>query len=151
MNNIERRHPGELAFSRVCWDDSKELQMIIGLGTDIVETGRMKDLLDRHGLAFMRRILTHSETICAGERRDPVPFISGRWAAKEAISKALGCGIGKDCAWTDIEVLPDASGKPRATLSGKAQEMARKLGAKKVHLSISHERGHALATAILES
>lgn len=125
--------------------------MIKGVGTDIVETGRIKDLLDRHGQAFMRRILTHSETICAGERRDPVPFISGRWAAKEAISKALGCGIGGACGWTDMEVLPDANGKPHAALSGKARELASEMGVKHIHLSISHERGHAMATAILES
>ena len=125
--------------------------MIKGVGTDMVETGRIKDLLDRHGSTFMRRILTHSETICAGERRDPVPFIAGRWAAKEAISKALGCGIGKDCAWIDMEILPDASGKPHATLSGRASETASSSGVKRIHLSISHERGHAIATAILES
>lgn len=125
--------------------------MIIGVGTDIVETGRIKDLLDRHGSSFTNRVLTHSETICASERRDPVPFIAGRWAAKEAISKALGCGIGSQCAWMDIEIMPDPTGKPRAVLSGKAKDTADSLGVKRIHLSISHERGHALANAILES
>jgi holo-[acyl-carrier protein] synthase len=124
--------------------------MIKGVGTDLVETSRIKDLLDRHGSNFIRRILTHSESLCASERRDPVPFIAGRWAAKEAISKALGCGIGVDCAWTDMEILPDNSGRPQAKLSGKGAETASKLGAKRIHLSISHERGHAIATAILE-
>jgi len=125
--------------------------MIVGLGTDIVETGRIKDLIDRHGSSFTRKILTHSELICSGERRDPVPFISGRWAAKEAIAKALGCGIGTDCPWTDMEVMPDANGRPHAKLFGKALETAKRLGGKHIHLSISHERGHAVATAILES
>jgi len=125
--------------------------MIAGVGTDIVETDRMRELLKRHGEAFMRRILTDAEIKEASSRRDPVPFISGRWAAKEAISKALGCGIGQHCAWTDLEITPDGKGKPEAVLSGSAKETADGLGVKKVMLSISHERGHAVATALLES
>ncbi len=125
--------------------------MIVGVGTDIVETDRMRELLKRHGEAFMKRILTEAEIKEASSRRDPVPFISGRWAAKEAISKALGCGIGQDCSWTDLEIIPDGNGKPQAAISGGAKATASKLGVKSVHLSISHERGHAVATAILES
>lgn len=125
--------------------------MVIGVGTDIVEIGRMRSLLERHGSSFVNRVLTARETQEASLRRDRVPFISGRWAAKEAISKALGCGIGQRCGWIDIEILPDANGKPSAILSGAALETASSLGVGSIHLSISHERGHAVATAILES
>ena len=83
--------------------------MIYGIGNDVLEIGRMKKLLTgRYAEAFMNRILTPAERRLAAERgKRMTEFVSGRFAAKEAVSKAFGCGIGRVMSFTDIEVLPD--------------------------------------------
>ncbi len=124
--------------------------MIIGVGTDIVEIKRIRrsiELLPR----FVCRILTAFELSAAAEKGENFHiFLAGRWAAKEAISKALGCGIGAKCSWQDIEILNDASGRPQVRFSGAAAATFGELGGKNIHLSISHEHSYACAVAILE-
>lgn len=126
--------------------------MIIGLGTDIVECSRIAGMLDRHGDIFLERIFTSAEiTAAENKKAAKTEFISGRWAAKEAAAKALGCGFGEHCAWLDIEVISDEkTGKPMMRFSGAAFKTALSLGVRKIHVSISHESSFASATVILE-
>ncbi len=126
--------------------------MILGLGTDIARISRIEEILDKHRDSFIRRVFTEAEISSAPDPGLPSysTHLAGRWAAKEAISKALACGIGADCSWTDIEILSEASGKPLAKLSGKALETATKLGFSYLHISISHENEYAVAVALIE-
>ncbi|MDM5280021.1 holo-ACP synthase [Paenibacillus silvae] len=128
--------------------------MIYGIGNDILEIGRMRKLLsDRHGEAFMKRILTPAERDIAAYRgKRMAEFVSGRFAAKEAVSKAFGCGIGAVMSFTDIEVLPDASGRPVASLTSEAWERLQLPYDKQyeIHLSITHQTELAAAFAIVE-
>ena len=121
--------------------------MIRGLGTDIVNIGRIAKAAVRPG--FVERVLTPTER-AAAENAPSAEFIAGRWAAKEAFSKALGCGISGDCSFQDVEIIDDESGAPHLTCSGNAAARMLKLGAGAVWVSISHERDYATATVILE-
>ncbi|MCF6093763.1 holo-ACP synthase [Microaerobacter geothermalis] len=124
--------------------------MIIGIGIDLVEISRIKKIIENQG-RFIYRIFTPREIALFpsnGLRR--IEYISGRFAAKEAFSKAAGTGIGRRCSWKDIEIIPDDSGKPYLWLS---QEMIQKLSftsRMKIHLSISHGKQYAIAQVILE-
>jgi len=121
---------------------------IIGIGTDIVEVGRIAAVLARHE-SFNSLLLTAKEIVLAVKKGNPVTFYAGRWAAKEACAKALGCGIGAHCNFTDIEILNDVSGKPQITLTGAGKAALEELGGKRIMLSISHERHYAVATVII--
>ncbi len=125
--------------------------MIAGLGTDIVSIARIRELLINQGEFFLQRIFTADELLTADSKRDPAEFYASRWAAKEAASKALGCGIGRSCRFKDICVCNGQSGRPSLSFSGAGAETARALQVKAIHVSLSHEREHAMATVILES
>ena len=122
--------------------------MIIGIGTDILEIQRLQDAIERNE-QFLCRILTPEERMY-GENRGAAAlfYYAGRWAAKEAVSKMLGTGIGKDCSWQDISVRNHPSGEPEVILTGKALEKAGKMGIRKIFLSISHEKHYCVATVI---
>lgn len=122
---------------------------ITGLGTDIVEVARVEKLLKEYGDDFCRRICSADELALAAAKGCRATFFAGRWAAKEAAAKALGCGIGKDCALTDISVINDSCGKPELHFSGAAAETAAKCGVSTAKISISHESAYAVATVIL--
>jgi holo-[acyl-carrier protein] synthase len=128
--------------------------MIIGIGLDVVELARIDQLLAGPGKhKFIARVLTERE-IENWERLGPrraLEYISGRFAAKEAVVKAIGCGIGAIVGFKDIEVLPDELGKPVCTLS---EASIRRLGWEgftyNLHVAITHERSVAAATALIE-
>ena len=122
--------------------------MVIGLGNDITECERIQQILTKHGDLFPDHFLTSREK---EESSGRLSYYAGRWAAKEAVAKALGCGIGGNCALTDLEILNDPQGKPEVTLYGAAKATADRLKVSRIHLSISHERQYAMATALLES
>jgi len=124
--------------------------VIAGLGTDIVEIGRIVRMLEKFGDAFRERICTPSELVEGGRRRHASTYYAGRWAVKEAVAKALGCGIGENCAFTDIELGNNPSGAPFLKLSGKAAEYAAQRGGGKFHVSLSHEATYATAVVIWE-
>jgi holo-[acyl-carrier protein] synthase len=107
-------------------------------------------MLERFGDSFLERVFTEKERAEANVRRDPSEYYAGRWAAKEAASKALGCGIGESCGWKDLQILNGSAGQPCLTLSGKALETAHNMGVDNIHLSVSHEREYACSTVILE-
>ena len=123
----------------------------MNIGTDIVEISRIAEALERHGEQFKKRLLTEAEIALASTRKDAVTFYAGRWAAKEACAKALGCGIGAECALTDVEILNDAENAPYLLLHGAAEKRAEKLGVKHIYVSISHEKEYAVAFVILEN
>ena len=125
--------------------------MIVGIGTDMVEIARITAMIERYGDAARRRFCTGRELLEARERGDSPLFFAGRWAAKEAVSKALGCGIGKDCIWQDINISNTSQGNPELTLTGRTAAKAAALQARYFHISISHEREYACAMIILES
>ncbi len=121
---------------------------IIGHGIDLVELDRIRHVLERHEERFLERVLTPDERASAARFADPVPFVAGRFAAKEAILKVIGTGWRGEIAWGDMEVLPDAMGKPVVTLRGETARLADKLGIRRVLLSITHTRTQAAASAL---
>lgn len=121
---------------------------IRGHGIDLVECKRVAAVYQRHGDRFLERILTSAEREQVMRFRNPVQFIAGRWAAKEAILKVIGTGWRGQILWTDMEILPDDLGKPIVTLSGETARRATALGIAQIHLSITHTREHASASAI---
>ncbi|MCM3129470.1 holo-ACP synthase [Paenibacillus provencensis] len=128
--------------------------MIYGIGNDVLETERVVRIMKGdHSSRFLSRVLTEEERAVLGSRmQSEVQYVSGRFAAKEAISKAFGCGIGELLGFQDIEILPNELGKPTVTISGAAWKRLGLGGepAYMVHLSISHQPSVAAAFAIVE-
>lgn len=125
--------------------------MILGIGTDLVHISRIKSVLDRQGDCFARRILDPDEfAIFQGysAENQRTSFLAKRFAAKEALSKALKTGIGK-VSWQHINVSNDALGAPEINLSDEALRVYREMGATSVQLSLSDERDLALAFVVL--
>jgi holo-[acyl-carrier protein] synthase len=122
--------------------------MDIRHGIDLVECARIAEVTQRHGRRFLNRVLTDAEQACAKRFKDATPFISGRWAGKEAVLKMLGTGWRGNIAWRDIEVLPDEKGQPIVTLHDECARIAAELGIKTIRLSISHTDRQAMASAI---
>jgi holo-[acyl-carrier protein] synthase len=121
---------------------------ILGLGIDLVEVARIEQSIARHGERFLRRIFTAGEIAYCGTMKEPAPFYAARFAAKEAVSKALGTGIGAACGWLEIEVRRKATGEPFIVLHGAASETAQRLGIGTVLLSLSHTGQSAIAQAM---
>ena len=125
--------------------------MIIGIGIDTIEVERLQKSLDQYGDRFLEHVFTTAEIAAAPPGLGRAGHFAARWAAKEAASKALGTGIGTQCAWKDLEILKEPSGKPNLQVSGTAAETARKQGIVRFHLSYSHERATACAIVIAEA
>ena len=123
---------------------------ILGLGTDLVEIARLAKAVERTGQAFLEKVYAPAE-LEAAPAKEPrrTEYLAGRWAAKEALAKALGTGITEKCRLNEICVLNDPNGRPVMTLSGSARETAGALGVRRILLSISHERTYATATVLL--
>ncbi|MBN2449102.1 MAG: holo-ACP synthase [Lentisphaeria bacterium] len=125
--------------------------MIVGIGTDIIETDRMRLAIQRHGERFLHYIFTPAEIERAPDAPARDSYFAARWAVKEAVAKALGTGIGAECAWTDIDVTRGNAGEPLVQLQGAAAETARRRRIQRIHVSLSHERNLAAATAVAET
>ena len=122
---------------------------IVGHGIDIVETARIRKLVDEHGAHFLDRVFTPSEqAYCAMNPKRYFEHLAGRFAAKEAVLKVLGTGWRGGIAWTDMEILNEPSGQPRLSLKDESLTIANELGITQWHLSISHIETHATASAI---
>jgi holo-[acyl-carrier protein] synthase len=117
-------------------------------GIDLVESGRIARMIERHGQRFLDRVLTPAEQARARRFRNSTPFVAGRWAAKEAILKMIGTGWRDGISWTDMEILPDELGQPLVTLTGETARIAAGLGIRSVLLSITHTKENAAASAI---
>ncbi|MBI2298895.1 MAG: holo-ACP synthase [Armatimonadetes bacterium] len=124
--------------------------MIVGLGVDIVSIERIARMYRRHGERCFRHLLTPAETAAMPAGPRAVQRLAGRFAAKEAVMKALGTGVSAGVTFTQIEILNDPAGAPRLTLHGAAAERSRALGGSRWHVSISHSDEFAVAEAILE-
>jgi holo-[acyl-carrier protein] synthase len=121
--------------------------MVIGIGTDIAHIERIKNL----GPEALSRILTEREVeYCNRYQSAPHERAAGRFAAKEAILKALGTGVSQGIAWRQIEILPDPLGAPEVTLRGAALARLGALGATRCRVSISHQGEYAVAFALLD-
>ncbi len=125
--------------------------MIVGTGVDIVETGRIRQALERHGLRFAKRLYTPDEISYCEKFKNKAERYAARFAAKEAALKALGTGWSGGVRWLDVEVTHRPSGKPELVLSGRAGQLARQLGVTRAEVSISHADQYVVAQVIFES
>ena len=123
---------------------------MIALGTDILEIERITAVVERLGERFVQRILTPAERAEYAASHHGVRLLAKRFAAKEAVAKALGTGIGRGVSWQDIEVQHDAFGAPRVVLSGGAAEVARHRGGTTVLLLLADEQAYVVAFAALQ-
>jgi holo-[acyl-carrier protein] synthase len=123
---------------------------IVGVGTDIIECLRIAQMIERHGELFITRVYTDHEIAYCSARKAATQHYAGRWAAKEAVLKALGTGWRRGISWRDIEVRNHPSGAPTIALRGGAREVLERAGIQRIHLSISHCRSHAIACAVAE-
>lgn len=124
---------------------------IIGIGTDIVECLRIAKMIERHGELFLGRVYTSHEIEYCSSRKAATQHYAGRWAAKEAVLKALGTGWSGGIRWKDVEVRTEFSGKPVVHIEGVAQQVCQQQGIDRVLLSVSHCRSHATAYAVAVS
>jgi len=124
--------------------------MIFGIGTDIVQVSRMEDGLTRHGLRFAQRILSGAEFGEFEQSNCQGAFLAKRFAAKEAMVKALGTGFRNGISMTHISVSHDVIGKPVLELSGVAEQIAGDKGITSMHISIADEKKYAVAYVVLE-
>jgi len=125
---------------------------IVGIGTDMVSIARIRAIWERFGVAFARRILTSTELEKFSLARDPVAFLAKRYAAKEAVAKALGTGFRpQGVLLTDIGVLNDVLGRPYLQFTGQTAVEMEQRGVVESHLSLSDEREFALAFVVLVS
>lgn len=121
---------------------------ILGIGTDIVECLRIAQMIERHGDLFINRVYTPHEIQYCSARKAALQHYSGRWAAKEAVLKAIGTGWIKGISWRDVEVQNEVGGKPIIRLGGGAREACERRRIGEIQISISHCRSHATAYAI---
>jgi len=118
--------------------------MLVSSGVDIVEVERIDHAIIRHGQRFFQRLYTSNELVDSGGR---TPALAARFAAKEAVAKALGTGIG-DVGWKEIEIIKGPHKEPMLHLSGRAEDIARELRITTWSISLSHTHKHAVAVAI---
>ncbi len=124
------------------------MKRVIACGIDIIEIARVREVFERFGARFLRRVYGEWECERAAGRRDPGPFLAGRFAAKEAVLKVLGCGLFAGVPLDAIEIRAEESGAPYCLLTGPAREKAAALGITRILVSISHSDSHAVAQAI---
>ena len=123
--------------------------MTLSTGVDIIELDRIHRALERYGDRFLARLYTPEEIARYGKR---LPELAARFAAKEAVSKALGVGINHmsvhGIGWREVEVLPDPLGKPVLNLTGRARQLAQEQGLRQWAISLSHGRNYAVAFVV---
>jgi holo-[acyl-carrier protein] synthase len=122
---------------------------ILGVGMDIVETKRIAESIERFGDRFLHRVFLEGEVAYANSMKFPHLHLAARFAAKEAISKAFGTGIGRELGWRDLEIIREPSGAPRVQLHGRAEAYAKAKGVQTVHVSLSHTAEYGAASAVI--
>jgi holo-[acyl-carrier protein] synthase len=121
---------------------------VLGLGVDIVEIARFAAAMERSGQSLIDRLFLSEEQAYCAPQREPARCYAARFAAKEAVAKALGTGIGGQLGWRDIEVRRKDSGAPFIVLHGTGAETAKRLGVSDILLSVSHSEHYAVANAL---
>jgi holo-[acyl-carrier protein] synthase len=124
---------------------------VLGVGVDLVENARIQHSLDRFGERFLHRIFTAGEIAYCQSMKFPERHFAARFAAKEAVSKAFGTGIGRAMGWKEIDVHRKPSGEPFVVLAGGAQKLGAERGVTAVWITLSHTEHHAMAMIVLES
>jgi holo-[acyl-carrier protein] synthase len=124
---------------------------VLGIGVDLVECARIEHSLERFGDRFLRRVFTDGEIEYSTSMKFPARHLAARFAAKEAVSKAFGTGIGKAMGWHDIDVRKKPSGEPFILLAGGAEKLAKQRSVKNALITLSHTDHHAMAVIVLES
>jgi holo-[acyl-carrier protein] synthase len=124
--------------------------MVLGLGTDLIETRRIQDSLDRYGERFLTRVFTSGEIAYCTRKKNAAESFAARFAAKEAAAKALGTGISRGVTWKELEVRREPTGRPTLHLSGRAAELAESMGVRRLQLSLTHSRELAMAVVVAE-
>ena len=122
---------------------------VVGVGIDQIEVSRIRDSVKRHGNAFLNKVFTPEEQNSCMARSDPAPCLAARFALKEAVSKALGTGIGKEFGWLDVEVKKEENGKPLAHFSAHGLKAMNHIGAGSALISLSHLENVASAVTVL--
>lgn len=123
--------------------------MILGMGIDIVEISRIKEAIERWNGAFLKRIFTENEISYSRAKKFAYQHLAARFAAKEAVLKAIGDSSIQRIEWHNVEVLNDEFGKPFIRLSGEAKKIKEAKRISEIIISMSHTRKHAVANAIL--
>jgi holo-[acyl-carrier protein] synthase len=121
---------------------------VVGIGTDIVECPRIGRMIEQHGELFLRRVYTEWEIRYCQARKRALESFAGRWAAKEAILKAVGTGWIKGICWTDMEIRNETGGQPKVYVRGGTSDVLRTRGIGDILISISHCRTYATAYAL---
>jgi holo-[acyl-carrier protein] synthase len=124
--------------------------MIIGTGVDIVSVGRVRLILERQKARFIERVFTPEEQEYCNAHRDPALHYAVRFAAKEALLKALGTGWSSGIRWVDVEVRREEGKAPVLRIHGEAARIAAEMGVRAIHVSLSHSDENAVATIVLE-
>ena len=124
---------------------------IIGIGIDLVDCNRIQNSIERFGDRFLKRVFTAGEIAYSNSMKFPARHFAARFAAKEALSKAFGTGIGKSMGWRDLDVQKKESGEPFVVLSGGAEEMANEREVERIWISLSHTENSGMATIVLEA
>jgi len=124
--------------------------MILGIGVDIVQVDRLRKSIERYGERFLRRIFTEREVRYCLQCARPQERFATRFAAKEAVLKALGTGWQRGASFAEVEVRTDDLGAPAIVLKGKTLEISRGLGIERIHISLSHDQTYAVANAVAE-
>ncbi len=123
---------------------------ILGVGSDIIECLRIAQMIERHGELFITRVYTEHEIAYCSAQLAATQHYAGRWAAKEAVLKAIGTRLVKGMTWRDIEIRSRPTAPPTVKLYGTARVLFERSGIDRIHLTISHCRSHATAYAIAE-
>jgi holo-[acyl-carrier protein] synthase len=121
---------------------------VFGIGIDVVEVARIDAAIQRHGDPFLARLFTTAEREYCESRHHPALHYAARFAAKEAVAKALGTGIGKHAGWLDLEIMHDPSGAPKLLLGGAARTFSIDRGITDIQISLTHAHDYAAANAI---
>ena len=124
---------------------------VIGIGIDLVECARIQRSLDRFGDRFLHRVFTGGEIEYSMSMKFPARHLAARFAAKEAVSKAFGTGIGKAMSWRDIDVKKKPSGEPFLVFAGPAEQLAKQRRVTAALITLSHTEHHAIAMIVLEN
>ncbi len=128
----------------------KVLSHVLGVGIDLVEVRRIAAAIEKQGVAFLRRIYTDREREYCEGKANAAEHFAARFAAKEAVSKAFGTGIGEKMGFLDIEIVNQKSGAPRIVLLGKAKLLSEARGVTEVLVSLSHTEQMAVASVLLQ-
>jgi holo-[acyl-carrier protein] synthase len=126
-----------------------EALSVRGIGIDLAQIPRMRRILERWDERFLRRVFTETEIAYCRRHRDPVPHLAARFAAKEAVLKALGTGLRMGVNWQEIEVRRARGEAPTVVLSGRCRALAEARGADRVLISLTHDGDYALAEVLL--